>query len=312
MVIADQRFVDLAERNVKRDNVVPLFYNMKKAPAQHVDQQTKNDGICKAFSTCKIGIYSNNISKIWNQVDWKHISEDERQRNLNLIKYLCLESNFSIDSAKTNYMCTRPEEIDAQIKEAIHYKVPHYFIYAKGRNEDQVEPATPSLVNQLESKIINPRLCYKATNLGQFNYRYLQNIEGIKIDQRIIDKYTEVSKKFHFRLNMKKDEDGPTNLNAVVLNIRKEFQEIDPSLSLSDISDMLVEYLYNVKKNVAKKEMLWQVFGEFIVKNLKAKVPKDSIQCEKCGARFVPSEPGQKYCSKCLKVLSKKNALVGN
>ena len=274
LVIADQRFVDLAERNVKRDDIVPLYYIMKKAPAQIVNQEIKNEGICKAFSTCKIGIYSNNVSKVWNQVDWKNISEEERQRNLNLIKYLCLESNFSIDSAKTNYMCVRPEEIDKQIKEAIHYKVPHYFIYAKGRTEKQVEPNTPSLVNRLEAKIINPRLSYKATDLGVFNYKYLMNKPNIKLDERVINKYTDIGWKFHWRLNMRKDEAAPTNLNAVILNIRKEFQEVDPNLTLMDISDMLVEYLYGVKKYTPKKEMLWQVFGEFMVSNLRANLPQ--------------------------------------
>ena len=273
LVIADQRFVDLAERNVKRDDIVPLYYIMKKAPAQIVNQEIKNEGICKAFSTCKIGIYSNNVSKVWNQVDWKNISEEERQRNLNLIKYLCLESNFSIDSAKTNYMCVRPEEIDKQIKEAIHYKVPHYFIYAKGRTEKQVEPNTPSLVNRLEAKIINPRLSYKTTDLGVFNYKYLMNKPNIKLDERVINKYTDIGWKFHWRLNMRKDEAAPTNLNAVILNIRKEFQEVDPNLTLMDISDMLVEYLYGVKKYTPKKEMLWQVFGEFMVSNLRANLP---------------------------------------
>lgn len=274
LVIADQRFVDLAERNVKRDDIVPLYYIMKKAPAQIVNQEIKNEGICKAFSTCKIGIYSNNISKIWNQVDWQNVSEEERQRNLNLIKYLCLESNFSIDSAKTNYMCVRPEEIDKQIKEAIHYKVPHYFIYAKGRTEKQVEPNTPSLVNRLEAKIINPRLSYKTTDLGVFNYKYLMNKPNIKLDERVINKYTDIGWKFHWRLNMRKDEAAPTNLNAVILNIRKEFQEVDPNLTLMDISDMLVEYLYGVKKYTPKKEMLWQVFGEFMVSNLRKNLPQ--------------------------------------
>lgn len=197
-------------------------------------------------------------------------------------------------------MCERPEVIDVQIKEAIHGKVPHFFIYAKNRTEEQVAATTDSLVNKLESKIIRTKLSFKATNLGKLNYHYLMNNEDVTIDPEITDKYEKICRKYHFRLNIKPEEsDKPLNLDAVVVNIMKEMLAVNPAYSFSEITDMLVKYLYCERKNVKNKDMFWQVFGWEVFKNLKNKVPKDSKQCEYCGKRFVPNSPAQKYCSSC-------------
>lgn len=197
-------------------------------------------------------------------------------------------------------MCERPAHIDVQMKEAIHGKVPHFFIYAKNREENQVEPVNNSFINKLENKIIRTRLNFKATNLGKLNYHYLMNNEDVEIDPAIIEKYQEIGRKYHFRLNIKPEvDDKPLNLNIVVINIMKEFMEVNPAYSFSDITDMLVKYLFHEKKNVTKKDMFWNVFGWEVVKNLMNKVPRDSKQCLVCGRRFVPTNNKQKYCPGC-------------
>lgn len=300
LVIADQTVVKLAKKNLEKYDIVPLYYEMYKSSAKQLTPETIYEGLEAGFKGSNIGIYSNNISKIWNSVDWQHIDEEEIKKYLRLISLLCAENNYCIDRAKTLYMPTRPEYIDQQIKDAIHCKVPHFFIYAKGKTESQVEPKTNSIVNRLEDKIVNPRLNYKSTRLGKLNYRYLMNNEQIGIDQRIIDKYNEIGKTYHYRLNIPKSgEDLPANLNAVVLNIRKEFETAFPEYSLLTISDMLVRNMYHDRTMVTKKDMLWQVFGDFIVENLKMKVPRKSIQCILCGTRFVPNSNAQKFCPEC-------------
>lgn len=302
LVLPDKTLVEVAKRNVAEYGVVPLFYNMKKANAVEVTPQSIWKSLQAAFKTNSIGVYSNNATKIWNAVEWPDIDRNEKERYLNLVKYLCLETNFSIDSAKSSYMVTRPETIDIQMKEAIHGKVPHFFIYAKNRENHQVEPTNNSFINKLENKIIRTRLNFKATNLGKLNYHYLMNNEDVEIDQAIIDKYQEIGRKYHFRLNIKPEvSDKPLNLNIVVLNIMKEFMNVNPAYSFSDITDMLVKYLYHERKNVSKKDMFWNVFGWEVLKNLKNKVPKNSKQCVICGTRFVPNGNRQKYCPACAK-----------
>ena len=100
LVVEDKDFIKLAEKNMK--NIVPLYYEMKKADAAPLDSEHINNGIMLAYKSGKIGIYSNNITKIWN---YKKFTDEY----IDIVKLLCAESNFSIDSAKTLYMPKRPE-----------------------------------------------------------------------------------------------------------------------------------------------------------------------------------------------------------
>lgn len=78
----------VAKRNIT--DVVPLFYNMKKAHPQKLNGDVLFDGLQHAYTGGNIGIYSNNISKIYNQGR----IDDEK---LKIIKWLCGENNFVID-----------------------------------------------------------------------------------------------------------------------------------------------------------------------------------------------------------------------
>lgn len=303
LVVADQSIVRLAKHNMEKYDIVPLYYEMKKANPVPLTPESIYEGLEAGFKHSNIGIFSNNISKIWNTVDWQHETDENIKHYMDLIRFLCAENNFVIDAAKTLYVPTRPDNIDQMIKDAIKTKVPHYFIYAKSREGEKVAEKTDSLVNRLEDKIINPRLSFTASDLGTINYRYMMNNEQIRIDNRVIDMYKDVGSKYHFRLSAEREEDNvPINMDAVVVNIRREFQNAFPEYSLSSITDMIVKYLWAKKKNVVKKDMFWQVFGDFVVSNLRRKIPKHSIMCDVCGARFVPASGIQKTCPKCQKV----------
>jgi hypothetical protein len=85
LVCAEETLVEVAERNMK--GIVPLYYNMAKAPAQKINNQTIFNGLKLAYTGGNIGIYSNDISKIWNSDNV----------DLDIIKLLCMENNFTID-----------------------------------------------------------------------------------------------------------------------------------------------------------------------------------------------------------------------
>ena len=95
LVVADNTIVPIAERNMK--GIVPLYYNMKKASPVQLNNQTIYDGLNAAFVGGNIGIYSNNISKIWNSEVFIGGTEEEKQEAIDLIKLLCMENNFVID-----------------------------------------------------------------------------------------------------------------------------------------------------------------------------------------------------------------------
>ena len=95
LVVSDKVLISVAERNMK--DIVPLYYNMKKAPSNTLDSEQIYNGLQAAFIGGNIGIYSNNISKIWNSNVFTNGTEEEKCVAVKIIKFLCMENNFVID-----------------------------------------------------------------------------------------------------------------------------------------------------------------------------------------------------------------------
>ena len=86
LVVEDVGVVEAAKRNAK--GIVPLYYEMAKAGAKPLTPENIYSSMIAAFVGGNIGAISNQITKIWNSgtVD-----------NLDAVKLLCLENNFTID-----------------------------------------------------------------------------------------------------------------------------------------------------------------------------------------------------------------------
>ena len=316
LVVADKSIIKVAEKNM--NGIVPLYYNMKKASPIHLNNQTIYDGLNAAFIGGNIGIYSNNISKIWNSEVFISGTEEEKQDATNLVKLLCMENNFVIDYAKTLYKPERPDYIHEKITKFTKDNVPHFFIYAKDKTVSQVENVNCSFVNKLESKIKNPRInCrnlkdYDGKKLGIIDYRKLMNnsnieckvafhkngmIDETKTDPMIL-KYFELNNRYHFKVNMEcADMIRGELLNNTQLKqdlfFKKIANEIRYELSqfgYSDleITDILVKLLYHIKPS-SHKSVLWFCYGKYIVDNLinnECKLKTKIIQCVDCGEWF--------------------------
>lgn len=291
LVVADPVFVEIAERNMHMDDIVPLYYEMKKARPAPLTPELLYEGINAAYRGGNIGRYSNSISKIFNFVDWSRASKEKKQEALNVIKLLCMENNFCIDMAKTQYMPDRPREIDALIRTYTSQKLPHFFLYAKDKTENQVEPGGGSFVDRLETCIRYRPIRLAGKNFGKFTYTKLMCRPRIQVDEQVIAAYSRLNRKYHFRLNPGSAE----NVDYIIGSVRQELLGLN--YSETEVCDMLVKHLY--RKKTPHKELLWQCFGHVIVDNLKHNLPEGSIQCEICGARFVPASPNQKYCLDC-------------
>ena len=85
LVCAEQTLVVAAHRNMK--DIVPLYYEMRKAAPQQITLDGIYDGITTAFSGGNIGPISNNITKIWNS----------KRPDTDVIKWLCYKTNETID-----------------------------------------------------------------------------------------------------------------------------------------------------------------------------------------------------------------------
>ena len=99
-MVADKTLINVAKRNIEKYDIVPLYYDMKKAKPVHLDNGSIYDGLNAAFVGGNIGIYSNNISKIWNSDTFVNGSEEDKRRAIELIKVLCMENNFVIDGSR--------------------------------------------------------------------------------------------------------------------------------------------------------------------------------------------------------------------
>lgn len=291
LVVSDPPFVNAARRNMAENDVVPLYYKMKKAHPVKLTPESVYDGLNAAYTGGNIGYYSNSISKIYHFTDWKHISAQEKKEVLQIIKLLCMENNFCIDMAKTLYMPERPAHIHALINTYTKKKLPHFFQYAKGKIDGQTECPSGSFVDQLDQHITYRPIRLSVQDFGTFAYTKLMQDTRIKVDETVIQTYDQLNRQYHFRLNPSNKD----NIDYIIKTIRETLCHC--GYTPAEVTDMLVKYLY--KKKTPYKEMLWQCFGDILVANLKRNIPAGSIQCKNCGTRFVPSSPNQKYCDSC-------------
>lgn len=284
LVVANKTLISVAERNMQ--NVVPLYYEMKKAEPNIIDRSKFYDGMKLAWAGGKIGEPSNNITKIWNEDE---IGEDEELA----VKLLCLEVNFTIDYAKTLYKPTRPDWVDDFLGQYTRKKVPYFFQEAKGKSRDQVSAITESLVNQLRGLIKNKRISYH--KLAPFDYTLLMNDRTVDYcDPNLARIYDELAAKYHFKLAHTYNEDED-NLGYIVIVCMEQLNE--SNMTIDQMIDQLTYYLFNKR---SKKSLFWCCFGDKLIENLKANLDKSTRCCYTCGRRFKPRNNRQKYCDDCI------------
>ena len=290
LIVADKTFVDIAERNMK--GIVPLHYEMKKAVMTDVSNDSLYEGLRMAYSNQSIGLYSNSITKVWN--------DDEP--NLDVIKLLCLESNFSIDSAKTLFFIERPENVNNLISRYTKAKTPHFFIYAKDKTDRNVEKLNPNtIMGRLEKLIPSDRLKFDKHGLERFDYRMLMSNKG----QIIIDEIVEKFKKLNIAIghNSRVKDDEHNHMDYLYSNLREEMFSMDYPNEV--IVDVIIAHMFG--KKTPHKNTLWSSFGDYVYENLTYNIErsklKGTISCERCGKRVKPESNKTKYCEECSRLI---------
>jgi hypothetical protein len=278
LVIADPDFVEIAERNM--NDIVPLYYNMKKADPAPLNNKTIYSGLNAAFTHGNIGIYSNDISKIWNNDVFTEGSEKEKMEALVVIKLLCMENNFCIDSAKTLYMPQRPKWFKSVVAKYTKGKLPAFFEYAKDKEKHQLEKRNKSFVNEIYSRIPNQSINTRSLKLGDIDYHLLMRSPDLICSKEVSSLYNDLSRSYRYMVNTK--DDAKDNMRYVACQIKERFSQT--GYADETIADMLTEYLYKQKKRY--KQLLWFCYGEYIVQHLEKNIPLRKtkfIQCVDCG-----------------------------
>ena len=299
LVVRDKLLIEIAERNIKKYDVVPLYYDMKKAKEEMLNNKTLYDGMTKAYTGGNIGVISNDISKMWNSFT------DDFETNkdiLKVIKLMCMENNFTIDFAKTLFKPTRPKHIEGLIKKYTRLKVPHFFKYAKDKDKSQVEDINNSTVNRFDVLINNPNFIWSASNLGKFDYHMLMSDPNVEVNEDIINRYVELnrvkSRLFNEERDRKKKE------WYISKHIRKHLSK---GYDINYVVDVIIKYLH--ESNAINKNTLWDSFGDIIYSNLNKNIPKNTKLCDVCGDRFEITNNRAMYCKKCYEDINRKSAL---
>ena len=305
LVVSDKMIIEIAKRNIKKYDVVPLFYNMKSSNPQIIDSKIIYDGMIAAYTGGNIGIISNYVTKIWNS----------EEVDIDSIKRLCAMNNYTIDYAKTLYKPIIPEGFQKEINNYIKNKAPYFFIYAKDYEKHKVEPSNNSTMNRIERKIVNKRLFF-ANNLNEFDYKVLMSNKNLNTyNIELIQRYTELDRENAFVglnsiSNIQDKKYTGDNISEYIEIRNKIYDEfLSYGLTHYDIVDHLVYYLFNIKKS-EHKTTLWSSFGDIIVNNIRNNLLEKSllntVSCEGCGIRVEKKSNRTKYCEECLDTRKKE------
>lgn len=289
LIVADKTFVEVAERNM--NGIVPLHYEMKKAVLTEVNNESLYDGLRMAYSNQSIGLYSNSITKVWNN--------DEP--NLDVIKLLCLESNFSIDSAKTLFFIERPENVNNLISRYTKSKTPHFFIYAKDKTPRNVEKLNENtIMGRIEKLIPSDRLKFDKHGLERFDYSMLMRNKGQIIIDEIVEKFVPLN--ISIGQNSRVKDECDNHMDYLYQNLRDEMFSMDYPNEV--IVDVIVAYMFG--KKTPYKNTLWSSFGDYVYENLVLNIEKsklkNTISCDRCGKRVMIDSAKitvMKYCKEC-------------
>ena len=297
LVVQDRTLTSIAKRNMK--DIVPLYYNMRKAKGGLLTNEALYNGMSKAYVTGNIGPISNNITKIWN------CGKPIEKEQLDVVKWLVMETNFTIDAAKTLYTPVRPQQADKIIKSYTKSKVPSFFAYAKDKAECQVEKINNSAMNRISQSIPSSRLKFSKT-IGKFDYRMLMNkdYDFTIRESPIIDEYNYwVMRRSKVPIDEINDEVDDEDL-WVYKQIKEKILQHG---EINYVVNTLVNYCYTVKIN-SNKKILWSCFGDILVENLKVNTLNLGNICSICGRRFSPINSLQKCCCiECSKELDARN-----
>lgn len=284
LLVSDKPYIEMCKKNM--NDVVSLYYDAKQAKPVILNPENMWTSLNIAFSNGKIGLYSNSISKIWNSEVFSSGTIEEKQEALDTIKRLCMESNFSIDCAKTLYFPERQKFFEPIVAKYTNVKLPAFFEYAKDKKPHQVQERNKSFVNMIYDKIPNIRLDFRGIKgVDKFNHKMLMSDSVTDIPDEVIALYEENNSLYKYKINQK-DEYNP-NLRFIALEVRQKFNDI--GYSDIDVTNMLVKHIYG--KKLRNKQLLWFCYGEYIYENILNNLklegkPMRTIQCIDCGEYF--------------------------
>ena len=205
--------------------------------------------------------------------------------------------------AKTLYKPVVPNEIKEKLRYYDQKKVPHFFVFAKGKEDRQVENSMKSPVNRIRKifKKQNIKFNFINENVGKFDYKMLMDNPECEYNEDIGKFYRQyVSNNLNF--NQKKDsqyeDSSVSNYQAVYTEAKNNILQQFSEYSKSYVVDNIIIYLFS-KKQTYNKKAFWELFQTEVYENLVDNLETQIAVCESCGKRFRKSGNATKYCPAC-------------
>ena len=178
---------------------VPLYYDMQKAKAQQIDNESIYKTLVDGFKNNIIGLSSNAITKLWNRPDL----EDNPLKYDDAINVICAMSNYAIDFPKTgkNLLIGEYEQLYKELIpdpknmfEPSKIKYPQFFKFAKGKKSSSLEDYTNSPMDRIpqyiDKEVGRKHFLYDVgidedNKKSKFNYKNLMNNSYVLDDNSV-------------------------------------------------------------------------------------------------------------------------------
>lgn len=310
-VVVDPLFVSIAERNLKKYDVIPLFYDANKAAPEQLSLNSMFGGLKRAHDyssggITSIGEISNMLTRLWNKENPDRIAA----------AWLTMFNNLVIDAAKSGILSHYKDfpSVAKRINKAVGGKtgrLPHWFQYSKNGRK---KPAT----GKKKRQYLNPnnstmnRICAAFNDIGNinlrtadvapFNWQMLLSGPAGQMNQDACESFCAMDSinKTNIvesqELDYVSDREAKAGYDLLAMLIKEEM--IEKYGPLEKTYPSIVKFLFttpNLEK-ATHKQMFWRVYGHIALENLRSNLSTCTM-CENCGMR-IPSWAKNHLCSK--------------
>ena len=292
-VVVEPTIVNIAERNLKEFDVIPLFYDPNKAPNEKISKETIFNGLKRAHQFSNIGEISNMLTRLWNR-------DNPDRHAAALLAYL---NNLRIDGAKTgacNEYSNYPD-IEKQINKATggpNGRMPFFFQFSKNGRRDKTTNRKHKRQWAKPNDSTMNRICRAFDDIGNinmnwagippFNWQMLLSEPCYQNRPDIISEFCDLDN-IKVSLAISAAEENPTEKDLadknsiideyIVDTLTRKFGSIDICYPY------LVKFLFadNISKS-SHKQTFWRIFGDIAVKNIQKNL-EDFTVCKDCNAK---------------------------
>jgi len=193
----------------------------------------------------------------------------------------------------------RPKEVDNVLKKYHEDQIPYFFKYAKKKEDKEINPnITDCTMHKIMNEIKDNKLIFNSIRrLPKIDYKmFLRDKECLYSNDNINDIYDRENKIYGHNLKLDVDDTNKNNFIIVAEKIKEKLFAIEPDEY--KVIQSLVKHLYD-NSSTRKKKLLWYLFGEELLNNIKNNIDENKINCMQCGARVVREDLIRYKCKKC-------------